>query len=841
MLAQRLKYILLFLCFSFCLKAQTNLPEQDCIHAIPLCQNIYSTTTAYTGTGIIPNEINPLYSCLSTGEKNDVWYIFTVQSSGEINFTITPFSATDDYDWAVFNLSNSNCSAIFLDSSLQVSCNYDANTGCGGATGPNGLMTACGQSEPTIPAIAGQTYVVNVSNYSSSQSGYTINFSASTAMIYDAKPPEQTQVMLGCTQTQFVVSFNEAVSCQTISAAGNDFVVKDSVGNILQLQNVKGKGCSVNNPYIDSIEINLQQQLADYATYYLIAENGNDGNTVSDKCGNFFAAGDTVAILLIQNNMQMDLGNDLQICKNETAPVLQTTGSTASLYQWSYNGQLIGNTPSCTVNDTGQYILFVSLGEMCFDADTVLVTEKPALVFNLGNDTTICNGQTLPAFNCNVANAQQYQWYLNGNAAGTNSQIFQPASAGTITAEVFKANFCKGMDTVIVNSVAAPQINLGSDAGICNGDTVVLASPSSFLFYEWRKGSLILSTDSFITAYATGNYILRAGINSGCYGMDTIGVFNKAVTQVLLGTDITTCIYDALPQLTATSNANVFEWYYNDSVINSTTSSVQSVGAGTYVAMAQAGNACKGADTLLLSVAEILPVDFGSDTAVCMQSSYALNATVLSNGIYHWYVDGVETENHTAVFQIAEEGFYKMIFNGNTGCTAGDSVFISSRLVPGMPEVNCAQQNGNQKIFTWQPVNGATNYEVSTDNGNSWTKINSTTDLTFTTQQSISKIWVRAIGDELCNAGVYGESKFCEVNTNTILTPDGDGVNDVFYINGAQNPIELSLYDVAGKEIYRNHDYRNNFDGKKLSRGIYIFRIKPAKAEYVTGKFLLMK
>src|SRR5437870_4262607 len=120
-----------------------NKPEQDCYGAIRICQTSYSNTNSYTGSGAVPNEINPAYSCLSTGEKNDVWFTFTTHSAGFISFTITPFNIHDDYDWAVFNITNSSCSNIFSDSTLEVSCNYDANVGCNGVTGANSNFTSC--------------------------------------------------------------------------------------------------------------------------------------------------------------------------------------------------------------------------------------------------------------------------------------------------------------------------------------------------------------------------------------------------------------------------------------------------------------------------------------------------------------------------------------------------------------------------------------------------------------------------------------------------------------------------------------------------------------------------
>jgi len=66
---------------------QTTGPEQDCNSAIPVCQNVYSTTTSYSGNGAtqeIPNN-----TCLGSNELNSVWYTFTSSTAGNIAFNIT--------------------------------------------------------------------------------------------------------------------------------------------------------------------------------------------------------------------------------------------------------------------------------------------------------------------------------------------------------------------------------------------------------------------------------------------------------------------------------------------------------------------------------------------------------------------------------------------------------------------------------------------------------------------------------------------------------------------------------------------------------------------------------
>jgi len=69
---------------------------QDCDGAIPVSQNIYTEINAYSGTGNVSNEI-PSTSCLYS-ERNDVWYTFTVQTTGDLSFDITPNDLSDDYD-----------------------------------------------------------------------------------------------------------------------------------------------------------------------------------------------------------------------------------------------------------------------------------------------------------------------------------------------------------------------------------------------------------------------------------------------------------------------------------------------------------------------------------------------------------------------------------------------------------------------------------------------------------------------------------------------------------------------------------------------------------------------
>lgn len=60
-----------------------------------------------------------------------------------------------------------------------------------------------------------------------------------------------------------------------------------------------------------------------------------------------------------------------------------------------------------------------------------------------------------------------------------------------------------------------------------------------------------------------------------------------------------------------------------------------------------------------------------------------------------------------------------------------------------------------------------------------------------------------------------------------VFTPNGDGQNDVFEIEGAEgvDRIEVIVVNRWGNEVYRNVDYRNDWDGGNLNEGTYYYSI----------------
>ncbi|TAE50753.1 MAG: PKD domain-containing protein [Bacteroidetes bacterium] len=406
-----------------------NQPEQDCINALPVCQNIFTQPNSYVGGGSNPNEINPVPSCLNSGENNDVWYIFTVQVAGNLCFTITPNNGVNDYDWAVYNLTNNNCSDIFTTPSLEVSCNYAPNLGCGGATGPNGNTGApCGgQNQPCIPVQVGQTYVVNVSNFSSSNNGYTINFSASTAVIFDNTPPSITSLGVNCSGA-INMTFSENVLCNTVSTS--DFTVTDLAGNPYTINNITGQACSTGGTFENQFLMNVSPAFV--SGDYIISLVGN----IQDNCGNAAVLStDTLPVVL--PNIAVTFGSDT-ICAGSSTTV-STPAQPGYTYLWSTGQTGATITVSPLVNTT--YTVSATAPNACVYTGSALLTVIPVPTATFTVDSTgVCPKETATfTYTGTSLPAATFQWSFDGansvigSGAGPYQVSWDTAGLKTVT------------------------------------------------------------------------------------------------------------------------------------------------------------------------------------------------------------------------------------------------------------------------------------------------------------------------------------------------------------------------------------------------------------------------
>ena len=261
-------------------------PEQDCDGAIAVCQQTYTEPNSYTGYG----NVQEVYStCLLNGEQYSVWYVFTVQNSGDFSFTI---QTQNDYDFALYDITTIGCAGV--PNASPVRCNYSATYGNTGlnlpasATIPLSYGAGGAPMMPGLNVTVGATYVLIIDNWTQDNNGYTITFGGS-ASIFDATPPGFLSVVQNCTTyDQLTVTFDEPIQCSSIQSNGTDFTLAGPSGAVT-ITAAAGLNCSgvLTSQAIITFDNSIQ---IPSETYTLTHVGG-----LLDKCGNPMNNGETIS------------------------------------------------------------------------------------------------------------------------------------------------------------------------------------------------------------------------------------------------------------------------------------------------------------------------------------------------------------------------------------------------------------------------------------------------------------------------------------------------------------------------------------------------------------------
>lgn len=154
--------------------------NNDCSHLTPLCSSAPVSTNS-TGPGIVSEGCSGVV-CPAGGENHSNWYQFVAQTTGTLSVTVTPNTATDDYDFAIYG-PNTSCGAL----GAPLRCSDSGNPGTTGAMPPGiGTSQDVTGNPPMVSqlnVIAGQSYILVVDKWSPAlASGYTLSFGGSASL-----------------------------------------------------------------------------------------------------------------------------------------------------------------------------------------------------------------------------------------------------------------------------------------------------------------------------------------------------------------------------------------------------------------------------------------------------------------------------------------------------------------------------------------------------------------------------------------------------------------------------------------------------------------------------------
>ena len=573
--------------------------------------------------------------------NSDIYYVFTVPSEigitglrySEIDMTlngglgdvttlkneflvspteekVTAVRHSNNTDiWVVTHLWNSNEFCSFLVTAVGVDPNYiSSNTGIF-HSGVQGLTHSCMKISPDgskLAIVVRQNDTFELFDFDASTGivsnpttfaenypqAYGIEFSPNNnkiylsryggnSEIYQFSPPSTTGILIGSINANYAGSMQigpdnkiYVAKCNNSSGGGDSYL------GVIEYPNNYGVSCSYSNN-----------------GFYLNGKGSYFG--LPTFIQSYFSA-------------TITYNND---CFGDTTWFSVNTSDPIQSVSWNFDDPASGANNTSTLLQPGH--IFTSPGvynvatSVTFTGGTTQNFNTPVEIFNLpvpnlGNDTTICNGNILTL---NPGNGfASYLWQDN-----STSQSFTVTSTGTYWVTVANSNGCANTDTIVVASSPPFNINLGSDSLYCNIPSVTLHAGNTYSSYLWQDGS----TDSTLTIYNDGTYWVQVTDANGCTGGDTINIsfFRDSVN---LGNDTTVCAGNPF-LLDAGSGFSSYQWNTGQ-----TTQSISVSTSGIYNVLASYAH-CSSYDDI---VVDFIPAAFayaGSNESICRNENFDFN------------------------------------------------------------------------------------------------------------------------------------------------------------------------------------------------------------------------
>lgn len=689
----------------------------------------------------------------------------------------------------------------------------------------------------------------------------------------------------------------ETTQSITVKKAGLYYVLTGSTGfscptgygyinvtdKAIKLDLGKDSGLCANTSYhlhIPASYTNILWENGSHARDSVLYGGGNTIIAADDVNGCY--SNDTINVYY-KYDPKAAFGKDTVLCNSETLTLqLQPykVFSQGAIYTWQDNS----TDDHFVVNKPGTYWGKVSYAG-CAVSDTIQVSYISAQQVSIGNDTTLCMGDSL-LLTSSIANAI-YRWstgetgrsiyvknsgdyrisVTNGSctvmdtihvsfnakpivslgndttlcertslqltpAAGYGNYLWQDGSTGnrfTVTKAgtywlKFSDNGCTVVDTIYVSFKNLPTLDLGKDTGFCSGSTVKLnAFDSSIQSYTWQDRSIL---SSYVAA-ATGNYSVTVTGTNGCKNQDTVLLTMLPQPVFSLGND--TAICDGKVLSLQANNAGA-SYLWND---GSTGNQFFVRSPGTYW-LSVNDKGCSKTDSIAVSYKQNPVVQLGNDTTLCEGVTKVLRLTN-TNAVYQWQ-DGTSRDN----FVVRQAGWYFVSAN-ILGCSVSDSIHINYTPKPvftlGRDTFVCKGQSillspsvNIVAAYAWQDGSNASFYNAA-DTGKYI--------LTLTNECGT------ATSSVIISQGI------CQLYIPSAFSPNGDNLNDIFRLKYPfqVKKFKMVVYNKYGQKVFEAADMLSGWDGtykgEQQPLGGYVWLISltdiDGRDKTVKGTIMLVK
>ncbi len=507
--------------------------------------------------------------------------------------------------------------------------------------------------------------------------------------------------------------------------------------------------------------------------------------------------------------------------------------------------------PTHIYTTPGTYVVSLhvhDLGAGTIDLTDTLVIVNP-VAYNFGPDIFLCGDTGTYTLNAPVVPNAMYEW---NDDTLTKAMVLVVNKTGTYTVKI---NGCPVTDTVGVYFTTIPNLDLGRDHLMCQGEQITLDASSENATYIWKlNGTVLPNTQSQLPVTAPGGQYIATIDVAGCgIYSDTVNIAfsSYAAPAFSLGPDTLLCPKEIFTLTAHVANASGYAWSskglnVNDAIsYNIDMDSVITIrNPGRYWAFVNVAKQCEVVDTMLVRYRGNKQLNF-NDTALCLGTTLVLDAD-FGTGIYKWESipaqrDDQNNTNQSTYF-IYKPGFYAV--TATVGhCVFKDSlnVVFNDTLQLKLPKDTTLCRG---EPFLIRPTTNTADYQWQDgSNGGLYSAV----------QSGLYRITAQnGCGRDTADMNIVFEDCPCSLLLPNAFTPNGDGLNDNFRPLHAcdMQDYSMTIFNRYGERVYFTKDPLQGWDGKagagRPLTGAYVWTVnytRPSNKQLVQkqGTVLLIQ
>jgi gliding motility-associated-like protein len=166
------------------------------------------------------------------------------------------------------------------------------------------------------------------------------------------------------------------------------------------------------------------------------------------------------------------------------------------------------------------------------------------------------------------------------------------------------------------------------------------------------------------------------------------------------------------------------------------------------------------------------------------------------------------------LLSVSDTGTIDLLYSYNDVCTA---LAYQSIRVNSVPSVNAGSSQDLKVVFETH-----FNAELTKDQTGEWSVVSGNGQIDDM-NSPVSAVTGLVVGENVflwtvhegnCISSAEVTIKVSDLFLPSVITPNGDGKNDLFKVNGPEGKMELVIFSRWGNVEYGNHDYQNTWDGR---------------------------